>query len=210
MKAREYPLKLYFFSKTDSIYLDPEFFMRRVRSQLDNLAAQSASSNSGHPQVQQPIGGNHQTYAIQRQLEGMGIFPNMMPHPQALPQYSYPAYQPAGMPFNANPATQSAQAPAIGNAELENIKGSLDRLTGKLQGIVQAQSAAPQRPSTDYNPQFDRLYKELGLLHDAVNSLAANPGGETNLDGLHQVIDANYSSLCEPGWSAPGDRSTCE
>ena len=117
-----------------------------------------------------------------------------MHQPYPGPAQPYPMTQPAPM--------QMAQ-PAAGGVELENIKASLDRLTGKLQGIVQAQSTAAERPTgraaenSAVTQQFDRISEELSWLREAVTNIAAADPVKYDLDGLNQVIDANYNALCE-------------
>ncbi len=193
--------------------------MRRVRSQLDNLASQPNASHSGHANAQQvPVGNNRQTSEVQRRLEGMGIHPGghsspaygeypMMPQQyQSMHPYypdhapSHPMAQPVPM---APMAAMHVAPPHQGGVELDNIKASLDRLTGKLQGIVQSQTAAAERPVTntvenaDVAKQFDRIVGELSWLRATVTNLAETNPSQHNLDGLHHVIDANYNTLCE-------------
>ena len=196
--------------------------MRRVRSQLDNLAAQPNGAHPGYASAQgMPIGNNRQTDEVQRRLEGMGIYPGAhgapayWENPMTPPQYQpapqfYPdqhMHQPYSNPVPPYPMMQPApvqMAPTTaGGVEMENIKASLDRLTGKLQGIVQAQSTAAERPTGQVaenaavTQQFDRISEELSWLREAVTNLAATEPGKYDLDGLHQVIDANYNALCE-------------
>ncbi len=171
--------------------------MRRVRSQLDNLAAQPAGPHHAPMNVQAPIGGNNQSYEIQRQLQSMGIHPFSATAAAygAPAAYQQPVY--AQMPQQPAPAAISNYAQPAGTVELDNIKASLDRLTGKLQGIAQAQSSKSQPTATDYSSQFERINQEFAALREVIVNISNHSTGEFNLDALHQIINANYNGLCE-------------
>jgi len=141
--------------------------MRRVRSQLNNLATAPAHA-SAEPIVQQPLGYNHHTDEIQRRIETMGVLPdqygyghptdqtyaaqmhqgNVMQNQPPYPMQNNLQHPHAMQPQqNYAPAPVMQQAPIMqpqmrqqSSLEVDNIKASLERLTHKLQGLTQNQS----------------------------------------------------------------------
>ena len=166
--------------------------MRRVRSQLDNLAPEPQGNAGMHYPGHVPVGQTQQTDEVQRRIDAMNlpsIYGNQVPnapmnpyqqtvphpHPQYLQQMQPMAQAPM---YSGFPAPQP-QYPAY-NPEMENIKASLDRLSGKLQGIVETRSnsqpqensaqntAATVRDTAAIIKHFQHLNAEIGSLKKSI------------------------------------------
>jgi len=175
--------------------------MRRVRSQLNNLAA-APPSTGAVPEVQRPLGYTHHTDEIQRRIEAMGVLPehnaqnssmeqlyasamhqgNVMPNQPSYPMHNngYPN-QPSpphqqnyalAQPVHAVPPMQPDMRQQS-SLEMGNIKASLERLTHKLQGLTQNQSGQTVQNShlQQATSRINEQYQNISAEMKQINQL---------------------------------------
>ncbi len=140
--------------------------MRRVRSQLNNLAPSAPGGYPANQAIQPSVGFNRQTDEIQRRIDTMGLQPHgdpsmpvMYAHSNHPGDYQHPPY-PQPMPYPQYVQPQMQVAPQA-NPELDNIKSSLERLTNKLQGLVK--DAAESNARSQNAPAAENLGSGEGI-----------------------------------------------